>query len=67
MLIVSNDMRFHDVRMELEQVPGLAVREFISPSGLMVQGTPEALQQADSTVQFSSAMPCQLGCFFIQT
>ena len=32
MLIVSIEMRFHDVRLELEQVPGLAVREFISPS-----------------------------------
>ena len=59
MLIVSNDMRFHDVRMELEQVPGLAVREFISPSGLMVQGTPEALQQAElhRAVLISHAVP----------
>jgi len=47
MLIVSNEMRFQDVRNELEQQPGLAVREFISPSGLMVQGTPLALQQAE--------------------
>ena len=47
MLIVSNDMRLHDVRNELDQEPGLAVREFISPSGLMVQGTPLALQQAE--------------------
>ncbi len=59
MLIVSNDMRFHDVRMELEQIPGLAVREFISPSGLMVQGTPEALQEAElqSSVLVSHAVP----------
>ena len=47
MLIVSNEMRLHDVRNELDQEPGLAVREFISPSGLMVQGTPSALQQAE--------------------
>lgn len=59
MLIVSNDMRIHDVRMELEQVPGLAVREFISPSGLMVQGTPHALQQAElqRAVLISHAVP----------
>jgi hypothetical protein len=59
MLIVSNDMRFHDVRLELEQVPGLAVREFISPSGLMVQGTPEALQEAElhDAVLISHAVP----------
>ena len=47
MLVVSNDMRLHDVRNELDQEPGLAVREFVSPSGLMVQGTPLALQQAE--------------------
>ena len=59
MLIVSNEMRFHDVRLELEQVPGLAVREFISPSGLMVQGTPAALQQAElhGAVLTSHAVP----------
>ena len=59
MLIVSNDMRFHDVRLELEQVPGLAVREFISPSGLMVQGTPAALQEAElhGAVLTSHAVP----------
>ena len=59
MLIVSNEMHFHDVRLELEQVPGLAVREFISPSGLMVQGTPAALQQAElhGAVLTSHAVP----------
>ena len=47
MLIVSNEMRLQDVRNELDQQPGLAVREFVSPSGLLVQGTPFALQQAE--------------------
>ncbi|MED5567968.1 MAG: S8 family serine peptidase, partial [Candidatus Thermoplasmatota archaeon] len=30
-----------------DREPGLAVREFIAPSGLMVQGTPDALQHAE--------------------
>ena len=47
MLIVSNEMHLQEVRNELDRQPGLAVREFVSPSGLMVQGTPHALQQAE--------------------
>ena len=47
MLIVSNEMHLQQVRNELDRQPGLAVREFVSPSGLMVQGTPHALQQAE--------------------
>ena len=46
LLLVSNELRLQDVRSELSSVQGLAVREFIAPSGLMVQGTPHALQQA---------------------
>ena len=47
MLIVSNEMHLQEVRNELDREPGLAVREFIAPSGLMVQGTPDALQHAE--------------------
>ena len=46
LLLVSNELRLQDVRSELSSIQGLAVREFIAPSGLMVQGTPHALQQA---------------------
>ena len=38
MLIVSNGMPMTSVRADLNQIAGLEVREFISPSGLMVQG-----------------------------
>ena len=48
LLIASNDMRLQDLRGELDDVSGLAVREFIAPSGLLVQGTPAALQQAET-------------------
>jgi uncharacterized membrane protein len=47
LLLVSNEQRLQDVRSELSDVPGLAVREFIAPSGLLVQGTPTALQDAE--------------------
>ena len=46
-LIVSNEMHLQEVRNELNLQPGLAGREFVSPSGLRVQGTPHALQQAE--------------------
>ena len=37
-----------DVRNDLSEISGLEVREFISPSGLMVQGTFSALAAAQS-------------------
>ena len=48
MLIASNEMRLQEVRLELNNIQGLAVREHVAPSGLMVQGTPLALQQAEA-------------------
>ena len=64
MLVVSNDMRFHDVRHELSDLPGLAVREFIAPSGLLVQGTPAALAQAGEppAVMTAHAVPIGARC-----
>ncbi len=47
LLLVSNEQRLHEVRAELSDVEGLAVREFIAPSGLLVQGTPTALENAE--------------------
>ena len=46
LLLVSNEVHLHDMRSQLSSIQGLVVREFIAPSGLMVQGTPYALQQA---------------------
>ena len=48
MLIASNEMRLQELRLELNNIQGLAVREYVAPSGLIVQGTPLALQQAEA-------------------
>ena len=47
LVLVSNDLRLQDVRQDMATIDGLAVREYIAPSGLLVQGTPLALQQAE--------------------
>jgi len=39
LLLVNNERNLFDVRSELSEVQGLEVREYISPSGLLVQGT----------------------------
>ena len=33
LLLISSDVRIADARAELDAIPGLSVREFISPSG----------------------------------
>ncbi|MEC8106492.1 MAG: S8 family serine peptidase, partial [Candidatus Thermoplasmatota archaeon] len=48
LLLVDNDRHMADVRNDLSEIPGLIVREFISPSGLMVQGTSSAMVAAQS-------------------
>ena len=47
MLLVSDEVRLNEVRSELSSINGLEVREFIAPSGLMVQGTPTALRTSE--------------------
>ncbi|MED5496751.1 MAG: S8 family serine peptidase, partial [Candidatus Thermoplasmatota archaeon] len=48
LLLIDNDRHMVDVRHDLSEIPGLEVREFISPSGLMVQGTSSAMAAAQS-------------------
>ncbi|MBL6734063.1 MAG: S8 family serine peptidase [Candidatus Poseidonia sp.] len=48
LVLVSNEARLHDVRLDLDNIEGLAVREFVAPSGLLLQGTPLALQSAEA-------------------
>jgi len=43
LVIVSNEVMMLDVRQKIGDAPGLVVREFIAPSGLLIQGTPAAL------------------------
>lgn len=45
-LLIDNDVRLAEARSALGDLQGLAIREFIAPSGLLVQGTPIALQEA---------------------
>ncbi len=49
MLLISNEVRLTEARSELSLIDGLEVREFVSPSGLIVQGTPTALRIAQQT------------------
>ncbi len=49
LLLIDNDRHMLDVRKDLSEIPGLEVREFIGPSGLMVQGTSTALENLQST------------------
>ena len=43
LIVVSNEVLMLDVRNAINAIPGLAIREFIAPSGLLIQGTPFAL------------------------
>ncbi|MBT4406719.1 MAG: hypothetical protein HOC79_02470, partial [Euryarchaeota archaeon] len=40
LLIIDGDYQLTDARNNLAEIDGLVVREYISPSGLVVQGTP---------------------------
>jgi len=46
LLLIDNDRHMLEVRNDLSEISGLEVREFIGPSGLMVQGTSSALAHA---------------------
>ena len=62
-LVVSADVHIADARSGLSDIQGLAVREFIAPSGLMVQGTPMALQQASAHPHVVAHHAAPLGMF----
>ena len=49
LLIIDGDYQLTEARADLAGINGLVVREYISPSGLIVQGTPNALLLAAST------------------
>ena len=48
LLLINNDRNMLDVRKDLSDIPGLEVREFVGPSGLIVQGTLTAFQDAQT-------------------
>lgn len=48
LVIVSNEVLMLDVRQKIGDRSGLVIREFIAPSGLLIQGTPDALSSVQS-------------------
>lgn len=49
LVLVDYTVELQQVRSEIENLQGVTVREFISPSGLILQGTPSALEAAVQT------------------
>mgnify|MGYP006138182173 FL=1 len=48
LVLVSDEVLMLEMRTALNDFPGLEVREFIAPSGLLIQGTPFALMGLSS-------------------
>ena len=46
LLIVDDSIRMEQARQQLNDIQGLTIREFIAPSGLIIQGTSNSIQQA---------------------
>ncbi len=46
LFLVNNDRNLIDVRSELSEIQGIEVREYISPSGFLVQGTVDGFNSA---------------------
>ncbi len=45
LLLISNQINMLDARQSINEIAGLSIREFIYPSGLVIQGTPNALNE----------------------
>ena len=60
LVLVSSDFRISDVRNHLQDIQGLEVREFIAPSGLLVQGTQNALNTIKTVDGVSATQPVPL-------
>ena len=48
LIIAANDRNLADVRSEINDIQGLVIREYLPPSGLVLQGTETALDKAAS-------------------
>ena len=46
LVLASNDVNLKDVRMQINELEGLVIREYLPPSGLVLQGTQSALNEA---------------------
>ena len=60
LILISNDHRFAEVRLEIDELQGVEVREFIAPSGLLVQGTQFGLNSLKDVVGVSAIQPVPL-------
>ncbi len=57
MLLISDQVQIAAARATLSQVEGLAIREYISPSGLLIQGTTSSLEQAKFSKGVVASLP----------
>ena len=60
LILVSTDFRFSEVRQSISDHPGVEVREFISPSGLLVQGTQNGLDTMTEIDGIAAVQPVPL-------
>tara|TARA_B100000900_G_scaffold263254_2_gene224531 strand:- start:16691 stop:21310 length:4620 start_codon:yes stop_codon:yes gene_type:complete len=65
LLLISNQINLLESRERINEIQGLTIRDFIYPSGLVVQGTPMALSQAQNLNFVASYHSVPLA-FFIQ-
>ena len=63
LLLIDNDRHMLEVRNDLSKIPGLVIREFIGPSGLMVQGTSHALAEAQHVTSVVAQWDVPLAMF----
>ena len=67
LILIDNDRHMLDVRSDLSEIAGLEVREFIAPSGLMVQGTSGAFQAVQAVPSVVSQWDVPLAMFLDDT
>ena len=60
LLIIDGDTEISSARNSLSNIEGIVIREFISPSGLVVQGTTMALMQASMLTEVRASMAVPL-------
>lgn len=60
LVLVSTEYRFAEVRGEIAEQYGVAVREYIAPSGLLVQGTQAGLSSLKDVQGVASIQPVPL-------
>ena len=63
LLLISNQVNLLESREKLNEIQGLTIRDFIYPSGLIVQGTPMALMEAQNLDVISSFHSVPLALF----